>query len=175
MCRGMDGAARLQDLHVDVVLNLLQPSLWVHRHEERKTLELLGLPKKGLSHPSASASRSQTPAGTAEPCLRLLLPARLVQGMFPPQVPPSALEHLCSVTKQSDPPAILLCSEALSGSQDIDPSLSPPASARHRHEERSDAPDLPSPQGCCPGLLPDHWRRICPSGSHTSARHTPVP
>lgn len=81
MCRGTDGAARLQDLHADVVLNLLQPSLWVYRPEERKTLELLGLPKKGSSHPSASASRSQTPAGTAEPCLRLLLPARLVQGM----------------------------------------------------------------------------------------------
>lgn len=35
----------LQGLHVGVVLNLLQPSLWVHRYKVRKPLRVLGLPK----------------------------------------------------------------------------------------------------------------------------------
>lgn len=64
MCRGTDGAARLQDLHVDVVLNLLQPSLWVHRHEERNCW---GSPKRARATPVPQHPEAKPPRGQQSP------------------------------------------------------------------------------------------------------------
>lgn len=136
----------LQDLHVGVVLNLLQPSLCIHRYKMRKPL-ILGSPK------CAQATQGW--------CSRTVLtaPTRLVQGIPQPR-------YRC-FRKESDPPAALLWQEVLSWSQDIHPQpwaqaalgCPQPAPTTQMPSEvppRSQVQDLPH------SSLAGAWHRLAP-------------
>ena len=116
------------------------------------------LPKMCPGHPSTSAPRSQTLQGWHSPAA-LAAPARGIPHLGYHRLPSGTTVCPRASLQRHGPERV---------PEHRSPASPHPAAAHHGHEERSDAPGLPSAQGCSLGVLPAPWAGFAPAAPHAS-------